>query len=193
MAGLLVLPAAQAYYQTFSLTPTQWPTQWSQRISRQGGSVAPPSELQWHSHTRHYQGPAMHSSSCPLCRQFESRAHQWWSHQSCVLVLGFGTPDWSSAVPRVWVQSRLMTSLDAVPPTWVDCFWDGCIWNWTGDGPELSTGGIATDKSESRGSRGKQRSPPWATWHIAWFTHGLDRIVACSSWSASMLNPVSIK
>jgi len=138
----------------------QWPAQWSQRISRQGRSAVPSPELQQHSHAGHYQGPAMCSSSCPLHGQFESRAHLRWSCWSCALVLGFGTPVWSGVVPRVLVRSRLMTSLDAVPLTWGDCFQDGCISNGTRGGPKLSTSGTAIIKSESRGSRGKQRSLP---------------------------------
>ena len=124
----------------------QWPTQWSQRISRQGRSAVPPPELQQHSHAGCYRGPAMCSSSCPLHGQFGSRARLQWSCWSCVLVLGFGTPVWSGVVPRVWDQSRLMTLLDAVPLMWGDCFQDRCVWNGTRGGPELGTSGTATIK-----------------------------------------------
>ena len=76
----------------------------------------------------------MHSSSCLLHGQFESRAHWWRSCWSCILVLGFGTPDWSGAVPRVWVRSGLMTSLDAVLRGlllgWMMCMERNWGWTW---------------------------------------------------------------
>jgi len=146
----------------------QWPTQWSQRVTRQERSAVLPPELQQCSHAGRYQGPAMCSSSCPLYGQIESRARQQRSYWSCILVLGFGVSDWSGAVPRVWIWSRLMTSMDAVPLTWGDCFWDRCEWNGTGGGPDLGTGGTATTKSESKGSREKWRSPPlWSCFMLS--------------------------